>query len=88
MIDKLQTGKRIAVLRKKLGMSQPELAEKLNISTQAVSKWECGLALPDVELLAELSWLFGLSINSLLEGGEKFAASVTEKNAELPEKAE
>lgn len=87
MIDKLQTGRRITVLRKKLGLSQSALAEKLNVSTQAVSKWECGQALPDIELLVELSWLFGISINSMLEGGEKFTSSVSVNPVTLPEQA-
>lgn len=88
MIDKLQTGKRIAIMRKKIGLSQSALAEKLNISTQAVSKWECGLALPDIDLLTELSWLFCVSINSLTEGGENFTSSVALNPVRLPEQAE
>ena len=58
MIDKAQTGKKIAIFRKRQGMSQSDLAEKLGVSTQAVSKWECAQSLPDTELLTELSdWL-------------------------------
>lgn len=57
IIDKDQFGKRISVLRKKLGLSQAELAGKFNVSTQAVSKWEKGLAIPDVDILLEMSWL-------------------------------
>lgn len=68
MIDKTLFGKRISQLRRKTGLSQSELAEKLGITSQAVSKWECGSALPDVELLLELSRLYGVSINEMLEG--------------------
>lgn len=88
MNDKGQFGKRISVLRKKFGLSQAELAEKFNVSTQAVSKWETGLALPDVDILLEMSWLFEISINSLLEGGDKFTNSTVMTRAKLPEQAE
>jgi len=88
MLDKIQTGKRIALMRKRLGMSQSALAEKMNVSTQAVSKWETGQAVPDVELLMELSWLFGVSINSLLEGGENFVNTVSLLPTELPARAD
>ena len=88
MIDKLQTGKRISVLRKKSGMSQADLAEKLNITTQAVSKWECGQTLPDVDSLIELSWIFDVSINNLLEDSENFSHCVNDQLVKLPEVAE
>ena len=67
MIQKSHFGKRIAQHRKRLKRSQAELAEMLGVTSQAVSKWECGTALPDVELLLELSHLYGVSINALLE---------------------
>ena len=43
------------------------MAEKLGVTPQAVSKWECGTALPDIELLLELSHLYKVSVNELLE---------------------
>jgi hypothetical protein len=58
------------------------------VSTQAVSKWECGLALPDVNILLELSWLFEISINSLLEGGDKFTNANVMIRSKLPENIE
>ena len=48
MIDKNAAGKRIAEIRRELGYSQAVFAERLGVSTQAVSKWETGLALPDI----------------------------------------
>ena len=54
MIQKIHFGKRIAQYRKREKWSQAELAEKLGVTSQAVSKWECGTALPDVDLLLEL----------------------------------
>lgn len=67
MISKVHFGKRIAQHRRQKKWLQAELAEKLSITSQAVSKWERGAALPDVELLLELSRLYGVSINELLE---------------------
>ena len=53
-------------LRRKSGFSQEELAEKLNVSRQAVSRWEMGETMPDAKNLLELSDIFGVSIDSLL----------------------
>jgi len=55
MINKTEVGQRIANLRKNLEFSQAEFAEKLNVSTQAVSKWETGNSLPDVDVLLNMS---------------------------------
>ncbi|WP_058301144.1 helix-turn-helix domain-containing protein [Gorillibacterium timonense] len=60
------TGKRIAMLRKEKGMSQEQLAERLQVSAQAVSKWETGKALPETATLPLLSRALGHSIDSLL----------------------
>ncbi|MDF2543353.1 MAG: hypothetical protein K0S47_3071 [Herbinix sp.] len=68
MINKLEVGKRISNLRKTLNYSQSELAEKLDVSTQAVSKWETGATLPDIEILLKISWICNTSINAILEG--------------------
>ena len=67
MINKQHFGKRTADFRRGLALSQAELAERLGVSAQAVSKWETAAALPDVELLLELSKLYGVSVNELLE---------------------
>lgn len=67
MINKSHFGKRIAMLRRKAGLSQKELAEKLGITSQAVSKWECGNAIPDIDILLELSHLYKVTINEMLE---------------------
>ena len=68
MIDKIKVGKRIIALRKEHGYSQSEFADKLNVTPQAVSKWETGLALPDIEILLIISMLFKITINEILEG--------------------
>lgn len=67
MVNKIHFGKRLSILRRNLGMSQAELAETLHVSSQAVSKWECGNAIPDIDLLLELSHLYHVSINEMLE---------------------
>ncbi len=56
----------VKTLRTGLGLSQEELATRLGISTQAVSKWECALSYPDIELLPKLAELFQVSVDSLL----------------------
>lgn len=67
MINKIYFGKRIAALRRKAGLSQMDLAEKLGVTSQAVSKWECGNAVPDIDLLLELSHMYNVTINEMLE---------------------
>jgi len=59
-------GKKIQQLRKDNGMSQEELASKLTISRQAISKWELGESMPDTENVVQLSKLFGVSTDYLL----------------------
>lgn len=54
--------------RKQKQLSQEQLAEQLGITTQAVSKWECSLSYPDIDLLPQLADLFGVSIDTLLRG--------------------
>lgn len=73
MINKYHFGKRIAEHRKKLNLSQAELAEKLGVTSQAVSKCECAITLPDLDLLLELSHLYGVTINDLLEDNDIIA---------------
>ncbi len=67
MINKIHFGKRIAVLRNNIGFSQAQLAQRLGVTSQAVSKWECGTAIPDIDFLLELSHLYHVSINEMLE---------------------
>lgn len=69
-IDIQKTGRYIASLRKEKSMTQAELAERLNISFQAVSKWERGECLPDSGILLELAEILGTTTDSLLRGGE------------------
>lgn len=59
-------GKKIAELRRAKGLTQEELAGKLNVSAQAVSKWENDLSCPDILLLPEIASLLGASVDDLL----------------------
>ena len=59
-------GSNIASYRKRQGLTQAGLAEKLNYSDKAVSKWERGESMPDVLTLVQVSELFGVSVNDLL----------------------
>lgn len=67
-MDALKVGRSIAFLRKRYRMTQRALADCLHISDKAVSKWERGLAIPDVSLLGKLSVLLDTDIESILEG--------------------
>lgn len=67
MVNKIHFGKRMSVLRRKSGLSQTDLAERLGVTSQAVSKWECGNAVPDIDILLELSHLYKVTINEMLE---------------------
>ena len=63
---KAQLGANIAAYRKRLGLTQLGLAEKLNYSDKAVSKWERGESMPDVLTLVQLAEVFDVSVNDLL----------------------
>ncbi len=63
---KHQIGANISAYRKREGWTQAQLAEKLNYSDKAVSKWERGESVPDVLILANLAELLGITVNDLL----------------------
>ena len=67
-MDCVKIGKLIRALRKDQGLTQRQLAAAMNISEQAVSKWERGLGFPDVSLLPELSEVLGVSPETVLSG--------------------
>ena len=76
-------GDRISYLRKLKGLTQAQLAEKLGISAQAVSKWESGLSCPDIMMLVPLADIFNVSTDMLLGGGQLTGCEVTPgQNAE------
>lgn len=61
-------GSFIAKCRKEKGLTQMQLAEKLNITNRAVSKWETGKSLPDISVMPELCEIFDITVNELLSG--------------------
>ena len=76
-------GEKIAALRKQNNWSQEELAEKLQISRQSVSKWESGASIPDLDRIVKLSALFGVSTDYLLKDEmEEIAWSETDEPSE------
>ena len=74
---------KIIELRKKNGWSQEELAEKLGVSRQAVSKWEGAQSVPDIQRILEMSRLFGVSTDYLLKDDMDYGSeAITESTAE------
>lgn len=63
---KFQLGANIVMYRKKLGLTQAKLAEQLNYSDKAISKWERGESMPDVLTLVQLAELFGVKVDDLI----------------------
>ena len=69
-------GKRIAALRREKELKQDELAEKLGVSPQAVSKWENDQTCPDISILPLLAKILGVSVDELLSGKQQEAPAV------------
>ena len=74
---------KIAQLRRSNGWSQEELAEKLDVTRQSVSKWESGQSAPDLERILRMSELFNVSTDALLKDDEPIAALAAEENEPL-----
>ena len=67
-MDQVKIGKFIAECRKKAGLTQMQLAEKLGLTDRAISKWETGRSLPDSSVMLELCRILAISVNDLLCG--------------------
>ena len=80
-MDKVKIGNFIANCRKDKKLTQEQLAEKLNISKNAVSKWERGICLMDMSLLKPLSEILDVSVNDILSG-EKIPETKIKEKAE------
>lgn len=65
---------KLVSLRKEKGLSQLEVAESVNVSRQAISKWEVGTAVPSIDNLKSLSALYGVSVDTLLDDSAVFPA--------------
>ena len=82
-MDQIKIGKFISEKRKELGITQSELAEKLNITDRAISKWENGVCMPDVGTIPELCEILNITINDLLYLQVKYIAVIT-SNTKTP----
>ena len=81
-MDQIKIGKFIAECRKKNNLTQMQLAEKLNITDRAISKWENGRAMPDSSLMLDLCSILNISVNELLNG-ERIAVKNKEQHEKL-----
>jgi len=79
-MDQIKIGKFIAACRKKANLTQMQLAEKLNITDRAVSKWETGKSMPDSSIMLELCEILEITVNDLLCGE---AVTMERYNTEL-----
>lgn len=70
-MDLIKTGKFLQLLRKEKGLTQEELAEKLNVSRRTVSRWETGNNMPDLDILIEMSDLYEVDPREILSGERK-----------------
>lgn len=81
-MDNERFGSFVAQLRKEQNMTQKELADRLNITDKAVSKWETGKGFPDVKLLEPLAQALGVSLIELIQGERSQKESLTMDEAE------
>ena len=71
MLNSIKIGNFIMEKRKALGLTQQQLADKLNISFQAISKWENGTTYPNIEILRDLAIVLEVSVDEILAGNER-----------------
>ena len=79
----MEIGNKINQLRKLSGMTQEQLAEKLNVSRQTISKWESDSTSPDLESIVKISRIFHVSLDDLLQEGEAGVANKTDEQITL-----
>ncbi len=81
-MNQISIGRFIADCRKKKNLTQKQLADKLNITDRAVSKWETGRGIPDSSIMIELCDILGITVNDLLSGETVSAERYSEKSEE------
>lgn len=79
----MEFSSRLYELRKTKGLSQEELANKLNVSRQTVSKWELGDSTPDMEKLTAISDLFEISLDELVLGKVSTSGDTSSKTGDI-----
>ncbi len=82
-MDQIKIGRFIAECRKKKGLTQVQLAEKLCITDKAISKWERGITMPDTSIMLSLCSLLGIRVDELLSGEKIDMESSEKKNEQL-----
>ena len=80
-MNQIKIGKFIAERRKSANLTQAQLAEKLNITDRAISKWETGKSLPDSSIMLDLCSVLDISVNDLL-CGEKINMDINDQKSE------
>ena len=83
LMNQVKIGKFIAECRKEKSLTQAQLAESLNITDKAISKWERGLAMPDTSIMLELCDILGISVTELLNGEKIDTETDVEKREKL-----
>ena len=82
-MDQIKIGKFIAECRKNINLTQMQLAERLNVTDRAVSKWETGRAMPDSAIMLELCDILGITVNELLSGEKLTMEKNNQQNEQL-----
>ena len=82
-MNQIKIGKFIAECRKQQNLTQAQLAEKLNITDRAVSKWECGKSMPDVSVMLQLCDVLEINVNELLSGEKTSMENTNQRNEQL-----
>lgn len=82
-MNQIKIGKFIAERRKNANLTQMQLAEKLDITDKAISKWERGITIPDASIMVELCDILKISVNELLSGEKIDMENNNEKNEQL-----
>ena len=82
-MDQVKIGKFLKELRKEKGLTQEQLAEKLNVSNRSISRYETGNNMPDISLLIEIADIFEVSIPEIINGERKSEKMNQEEKAAL-----
>ena len=82
-MNQIEIGRFIAECRKKVNLTQLQLAEKLDITDKAISKWERGMSMPDTSIMLELCDILCISVNELLSGEKLDMENDNQKNEQL-----
>lgn len=82
-MNQIKIGRFIAERRKAIKLTQLQLADRLNITDKAISKWERGIAMPDTSIMLQLCDILGINVNELLSGEKISMENSNQKNEQL-----